>query len=325
MISGMIARPERRSPTLTRRRARTLFALMWLALSVAPLPAFSADALHCPPLARTAPATTPIPYGEGLLWKVERGSAPVSHLFGTMHVSDPEIIDLPEPVQTAFDGSRSLVLEARFDAEGIAEFATLMHYDEGTELATQMSAPLYARTQELLQRYGIPPAVARIMRPWAAFVTLNQPVGNIGLPLDLMLMHNAMLLGLPVHGLETLREQADVLASFSLADQIALLHDTVCYFNQIQLDIDELKRLYVDRDLGAIVRLAQQYPGRDPGLGKRAAAAIIDRRNDLMAARMRTYLDGGGAFIAVGALHLPGEGGVLTLLVRQGYRITRVY
>jgi len=40
---------------------------------------------------------------------------------------------------------------------------------------------------------------------------------------------------------------------------------------------------------------------------------------------MTTLLDGGGAFVAVGALHLPGDEGVLSLLAQRGYALTRVY
>jgi len=36
-------------------------------------------------------------------------------------------------------------------------------------------------------------------------------------------------------------------------------------------------------------------------------------------------LQQGNAFIAVGALHLPGETGILNLLAGQGYQITRLY
>jgi uncharacterized protein YbaP (TraB family) len=36
-------------------------------------------------------------------------------------------------------------------------------------------------------------------------------------------------------------------------------------------------------------------------------------------------LEKGGAFIAVGALHLPGELGLVHLLEKQGRTLTRVY
>jgi hypothetical protein len=40
---------------------------------------------------------------------------------------------------------------------------------------------------------------------------------------------------------------------------------------------------------------------------------------------MAPRLGEGGAFIAIGALHLPGETGLLSLLAAQGYQISRVY
>jgi len=61
-----------------------------------------------------------------------------------------------------------------------------------------------------------------------------------------------------------------------------------------------------------------------------ADAALLDSRvlldrNRRMAQRMARRLFEGNAFIAVGALHLPGDGGVLQLLQQQGYTVTAVY
>ena len=45
----------------------------------------------------------------------------------------------------------------------------------------------------------------------------------------------------------------------------------------------------------------------------------------MMTERMQQVLAGGNAFIAIGAMHLPGDDGVLSLLAKQGYTITAVY
>lgn len=51
---------------------------------------------------------------------------------------------------------------------------------------------------------------------------------------------------------------------------------------------------------------------------------VVDR-NHRMAERMQPYLQQGKVFIAVGALHLPGEEGLLNLLEQQGYAVRRLY
>lgn len=40
---------------------------------------------------------------------------------------------------------------------------------------------------------------------------------------------------------------------------------------------------------------------------------------------MLSYIEQRSAFMAVGALHLPGEQGVLRLLEREGYVVTRLH
>ena len=52
---------------------------------------------------------------------------------------------------------------------------------------------------------------------------------------------------------------------------------------------------------------------------------LIDDRNRVMAARIAPLLRDGGAFVAIGAAHLPGEGGVLARLTERGYSVTREY
>ena len=52
---------------------------------------------------------------------------------------------------------------------------------------------------------------------------------------------------------------------------------------------------------------------------------FLERRNKLMVDRLRSRLQTGGALIAVGAAHLPGKTGVLSLLAEQGYTIERIY
>jgi len=52
---------------------------------------------------------------------------------------------------------------------------------------------------------------------------------------------------------------------------------------------------------------------------------IVDQRSVVMAHRLFMPLREGRVFVAIGVDHLYGEKGVLRLLQKQGYRVTRVY
>ncbi|MBI3774645.1 MAG: TraB/GumN family protein [Gammaproteobacteria bacterium] len=54
-------------------------------------------------------------------------------------------------------------------------------------------------------------------------------------------------------------------------------------------------------------------------------AELIDARNLRMLERMAPRLKEGKAFVAVGALHLPGDHGLLRLLEKAGYHVSAMY
>jgi uncharacterized protein YbaP (TraB family) len=54
------------------------------------------------------------------------------------------------------------------------------------------------------------------------------------------------------------------------------------------------------------------------------AAALIDARNRAWMDVLVPQLELGGVFAAFGALHLPGETGVIELLRARGFEVTRL-
>jgi uncharacterized protein YbaP (TraB family) len=87
-----------------------------------------------------------------------------------------------------------------------------------------------------------------------------------------------------------------------------------------------MRSLYLARDLaGMEVMWEESLAELEPQTAALFRARLIDNRNKLMVKRMATRLKEGRSFIAVGALHLPGEKGVLRLLEKKGYTVTRVY
>jgi uncharacterized protein YbaP (TraB family) len=164
------------------------------------------------------------------------------------------------------------------------------------------------------------------MKPWAVMMLLSTPKKEgRGLFLDMLLQSRAIREGKANYGLETMEEQIGVFNGMSLEDQVTMLRDAVKDAHLTRGALDALTHAYLQRDLNALVRLSEQFKGSNPRAHDELMKRLLTERNHTMARRMPERLKEGNAFIAVGALHLPGEDGLLQLLSKAGYRVTRVY
>jgi hypothetical protein len=263
-------------------------------------------------------------YAHGLLWKISMADQQPSYIFGTIHVADAEILDLPGAVSEALNKSRIFVMETVPDAGQMMALSGMLFFSDGRSLQELVSPQLFSRTVDILQDYFIPGEVADLMKPWAAFMTINYPPGA-GTVLDVELMNIALNGGAAIHGLETMQEQLDIFDQMPLDSQVTLLTDTVCNYDLVLDDITTMKRLYLDRNLKGLYEYSNRYSVQDETVYKELMDMLLIKRNHIMVSRMQPMLDEGQAFIAIGAMHLPGEEGVLNLLGKQGFDISAVY
>lgn len=262
-------------------------------------------------------------YKRGLLWRIERNGR-ISYLFGTMHTDDPRVLHLPPPVADAFKQAHTFVMEALPSADGLIESARAMALPQSQILEHVIGADLYRRARVALIAHGQPITDLQHEKPWAVMMVLSYPVYH-GLPLDYALLMQATRAGKHVAGLETTQEQLAIFDSLSLADQTHLLALTLDQAPQWQTQLDLLTRAYLARDLGALQTAEQQGAPQNDRVYGAFMQQLTHVRNLRMADRMVPYLKQGSAFIAIGALHLGGNDGVLHLLAQRGWRIESVY
>ena len=109
---------------------------------------------------------------------------------------------------------------------------------------------------------------------------------------------------------------------------MALLRQAVDEYESLPRRIGRVIDAYLARDLAGLWRVSQESAGageEERRLNEVFTRRLLYERNVRMAERAEPRLREGSAFIAVGALHLYGSGGVLSLLERRGWRVTRVY
>lgn len=307
------------------RRARGIAALVRRALLLALLlgAGSGAAALECRPLAHSEPATHERHDGAAaLFWRVTSADGAESMLFGTMHVYDPRLQTLIDRAQRELASRDAFVMEVVLDAQAVLALQGAMFYRDGKRLDDLVGEELAARAGQLMTTYGVPAEMVTLMKPWAVFTTLSAPPptsdGMREAAMDMQLMSAAVARGTPVTGLETVAEQVAVFESIPAHEQGDMLREMVCHYDTLQSEIDDLVARYAAEDLAGLTALSLSHVD---AARETFMEALIGDRNRLMRERLEPLLERGGAFIAVGALHLPGRDGLLNALRARGYTV----
>ncbi len=281
---------------------------------------------------RGAPAAEPIVHGQGLLWQIDREGVRPSYLFGTMHVTDEAVVTLPPAVAQAFARADSLTVEVILTPETPYRMLQAMVLRDGRSLDGILGGELFGRTAAVAARYGFDPAGLKGLKPWAAMTLVSLPLAELRRraagkeALDERLQAEARGRGLALHGLESIDEQIAVFDSLKEADQVAMLAAVVDFHGELAGLFEGMLEAYLARDTARILALSEsQQGGFDPALVAAFNERVIFAHNNRMVARMTPRLAEGGSFIAVGALHLPGDRGIVSQLQDSGYRVTRLY
>ena len=281
---------------------------------------------------RPAPAGAEMPYGQGLLWQIDGAGPAPSYLFGTMHTADEEVTALAPPVLDALERAQSLSLEVIMTPEAQMSLGFAMMLSDGRTLEQVVGPDLFQRAVTAGRPYGFGQDQFRLFKPWAVMTLLSLPPSEVKRQaagekaLDHRLQEAATQRGLALHGLEQIEEQIAMFNDMAEDDQIAMLDATIAQSDQVEVMFEKMRAAYLDQNPAQIFEMMQaQQTGVDPGLVETFTERLLDARNERMAERMQPRLAEGGAFVAVGALHLPGESGILKLLEGQGYQLTRLY
>ncbi|MFC3072205.1 TraB/GumN family protein [Shinella pollutisoli] len=278
-----------------------------------------------------------VPNGKGIFWRIEKPGTAPSWLLGTMHVTDPRVLAMPEPARAAFAAAETVIVESdeiadeKKAAAAILARPDLTMFTDGRTITDLVDAEDAETLTEGLKRRGLSLAAVGRMKPWmiASFVAL--PPCEIARKtagaafLDQKLAKDAIAQGKALKGLETLVEQISALDSLPLGPQVQGLVQTLALGDGLEDVIETMSRLYLSGDTGMIMpmmRAAAPEEGDDAAAYAEFEQRIIIDRNHTMAERAAPLLAAGNVFMAVGALHLSGEEGLVSLLARQGFTVT---
>jgi uncharacterized protein YbaP (TraB family) len=294
-------------PTMnaTRRNCRSGFAL-WLWLAASLVFAFAPRAVAA----------------EGLVFQATRSGAAPIFLVGTMHSDDPRVMAVLPRVVGLIDLVDTVALEVVQDPAGMARAAAATLLPAGQNLFELTDPALRAAVERVAGLRAVPLPVLARLKPWAAALVLGMPEVSGGHFLDTAIQRQAGERGRRLVGLEDAAEQLAVFDAMEGPLQLALLDAAVKNPDELTTQLEELTLAYLSGDLGQLEQSAvSRFGEMDPAVETWFRDRLIDRRNRRMAQRVLELAGQGALLVAVGALHLPGESGLLAALERSGYRV----
>jgi uncharacterized protein YbaP (TraB family) len=263
------------------------------------------------------------------LWQVSDADTTV-YLFGTIHLLPPNYQWRTPKLEEALGKSQALVVETVVDDKNPQAFMEAMGrlgFSPGQPpIADRVSAEKRPLLDAAIARSRQPREVFDRMETWAAaFMLLGAQFQQLGLSgeegVETVLRKEFTGKGRPIDQLESNSDQLDIFDRLPEKDQRAFLESVIEEPESMRKQFGAMLAAWTRGDIDAIARTFNQDLGSSPAMME----ALIQRRNMNWSRWVERRLDQPGtAFLAVGAGHLAGQHSVVTMLQKDGYRVTRI-
>jgi uncharacterized protein len=327
------------------RIAASAFALLVSALNLAAAEAEGPEVCSGRDLTRveglpaaTAKRADDLVNADGLLWRIEKPNLPASYLYGTIHSTDDSVLELARRAARQIDGAKIVATELGGPIDSIekANIGAKMLSEALDRDHDTFAGAVAASDREAIDKYlatlGYPSEFAHHLQLWFLAILTAIPSCEakreaLDLPeVDQFLAQTANHAGVKVIGLETPQEQLDVMATMR-RDVAATLLSLAAREPDMNDDFyATMLRLYREGRPAEILPIADAVGGLSEAERMDDFMRVLLRgRNAVMAERAARVLSAGGAFIAVGALHLSGKDGLVERFRAAGYTVTKVW
>jgi uncharacterized protein len=276
--------------------------------------------------AAVAPLDDPLPHEQSLLWQVSgNGLEKPSYLFGTIHIIGADDFFLGENARKKLRNAQVLVME--MDIKNINPMAiaakallpdnkTIEDYLEPEDYQTLLA---FFRDSIGVNETLFKAAYSRMKPFFLQQMTMLKFMGGETESYEMYLSGMAEDLEIRMAGLETLEEQLAVLDVMSLDEQIDGMVQMIRNYSDQSFNFEELLQAYKAQDINKLYELIQSSEEV-----KDITNTLLDERNQKWIPKLEVYFKEGSSFVAVGAGHLAGPDGVISLLRNVGYTVVPI-
>jgi uncharacterized protein YbaP (TraB family) len=269
-----------------------------------------------------------------VLWKISgKDLSEPSYLLGTFHLKSGEYLDSIPGARAALQSCEQVVGEINMSnmaglqmqmmqAMQMTSDTTykMLYSDEDYKFVSEKLASLIGTGLEQLNT--MKPAAIQLTVIALAYMRYFPEINPANI-LDIRIQSEAKKEQKPVLGLETVDDQIHVLFDvMGLQRQADVL---LCNLKNMDILLALVSELIDDYNQGNLNKLIQYQDNTETCPSSPAETAVLNKdRNIAWMKKLPEIMKEKSSFIAVGALHLAGEDGLLNLLEKSGYDVEAV-
>jgi len=274
--------------------------------------------------------TVTAPLEKSLLWEISgNGLQKPSYLYGTIHMIGKEDYFMTDETKASFANAEQVVFEIDMEEMSnlFVQFSLLMDLfmEDGQTLKDLVSKEDYDLVKVHFDKIGLPLMLLERIKPLFLSAFASEDISQEGfksgdvVSYEMEFMDMAKEQKKEIEGLETIEFQMSVFDSIPYKVQAEMLVESIRAESDSTSagSFDALVGLYKSQDIEAM----QQSTGETDAMTAKYENLLLSNRNAKWIPVMAKFMQKKPSFFAVGAAHLAGPQGVITLLRKAGYTV----
>ncbi len=259
-----------------------------------------------------------------LLWKISgNGIEKPSYLYGTIHLTCDYVFT--DKLKKAFDETDQLVLELDMSDPNLqVDMMKFIFMENGKTIQSLLTKEDYETLATFFKKQvGMDMKLFNTMKPLAITSALTSKMASCegGTSYEMEFIKVTKTQEENVIGLETVEDQMKAFDNIPYEEQLKSLVEMAKEGTEKrQEEFAKMTKYYNAEDLEGLLNFSSEQ-----GMEAGSQENLVDQRNRNWIPLIIKITKETPTFIGVGALHLPGEQGVINLLRKQGYTVEPVY
>lgn len=277
-----------------------------------------------------------VPAFSQIFYKVEgNGLKSPSYIFGTHHLAPLSVIDSVPGCREAYNAAEQVVGEIDMTLDQMELAMKMQPYmlaPSDSTLSKVIAPEDFSRINEEFKKWapmpGMELTMLDMMKPMVVTSMVSVEMVKKKLPgfnpqeqLDTYFQLQGKATGKKIKGLETPEFQAEVLyGTDPISKQAKSLIEILDNPDEGVEKSQKLNEAYLAQDLDKLFEFAKSENEDSTAF----LDILINKRNADWITKLPALMQEAPTFVAVGALHLPGENGVIEGLRKAGYKVTAI-